>query len=77
LSNNNPHWNLALWFLFFPDLTVKVLFGRQVYSNSSTGLENSVQGVWNTPPSPTFGTLFNPVKVLVGKEGFTLEKILP
>jgi hypothetical protein len=34
---------------------VKVLFRRQVYSNSSTGLEKSAQGVWNTPPSPIFG----------------------
>jgi hypothetical protein len=36
---------------------VKVLFRRQVYSNSTTGLEKSVQDVWNTPPSPTFGDL--------------------
>ena len=35
--------------------SVKVLFRRQVYSNSSTGLEKSAQGVRNTPPSPTFG----------------------
>ncbi len=33
-----------------PDIMVKVLFRRQVYSNSSTGLEKSVQEVWNTPP---------------------------
>jgi hypothetical protein len=32
-----------------------VLFRRQVYSNSSTGLEKSAQGVPNTPPSPIFG----------------------
>ncbi len=37
----------------------------------------SAQGLWNTPPSPTFGALLNPVKGLVGKEVFTLEKILP
>jgi hypothetical protein len=36
---------------------VKVLFRRQVYSNRSTGLEKSAQGVLNTPPSPTFGAL--------------------
>jgi hypothetical protein len=36
---------------------VKVLFRRQVYSNSSTGLEKSAQGVWKTPPSPIFGAL--------------------
>jgi hypothetical protein len=36
---------------------VKVIFRRQVYSNSSTGLEKSVQGVRNTPPYPTFGAL--------------------
>jgi hypothetical protein len=52
---------------------VKVLFRRQVYSNSSTGLEKSAKGVWNTPPSPTV----SPVKGLVGKEVFTLEKVLP
>jgi hypothetical protein len=38
---------------------VKALFRRQVYSNSSTGLEKSAQGVWNTPPSPTFVTLLD------------------
>jgi hypothetical protein len=36
---------------------VKVLFRRQVYSNSSTGLEKSAQAVRNTPPSPIFGAL--------------------
>jgi hypothetical protein len=36
---------------------VKVLFRRQVYSNSSAGLEKSAQGVLNTPPSPIFGAL--------------------
>jgi hypothetical protein len=36
---------------------VKVLFRRQVYSNSSAGLEKSVQGVPNTPPFPIFGAL--------------------
>jgi hypothetical protein len=36
---------------------VKALFRRQVYSNSSTGLEKFAQGVWNTPPSPIFGVL--------------------
>ena len=58
---------------------MKVFFRRQVYSNSSTGLEKSAQGVWNTPPSPPLvinRDLFNTVKVLVGKEVFTLEKIL-
>jgi hypothetical protein len=52
-----------------------VLFRRQVYSNSSTGLEKSAQGVWNTPPSPIFGALL----ALLGlgwKEVFTLKKIL-
>jgi hypothetical protein len=53
---------------------VKVFFRRQVYSNSCTGLEKSWQGVRNTPPSPTFGVLLIPVKGLVGKEVFTLEK---
>jgi hypothetical protein len=56
---------------------VKVLFRRQVYSNSSTGLEKSAQGVWNTPPSPIFGALLSPAKDLVVKEVFTLGKILP
>jgi hypothetical protein len=28
-------------------------------------------------PLPTFGALLNPAKGLVGKEVFTLEKILP
>ncbi len=55
-----------------------MLFRRQVYSNSSTGLEKSVllhvQGVWNTPPSPTVGSLLNPEKGLVGKQVFTFEK---
>ena len=36
---------------------MKVFFRRQVYSNSSTGLEKSAQGLWNTPPSPIFGAL--------------------
>jgi hypothetical protein len=31
-----------------------VPFRRQVYSNSSTGLEKYAQGVRNTSPSPTF-----------------------
>jgi hypothetical protein len=53
---------------------VKVLFRRQVYSNSSKGLAKSAQGMWNTPPSPTFGALLSPAKGLVGKEVFTLEK---
>jgi hypothetical protein len=52
--------------------SVKVLFRRQVYSNSSTGLEKSAQGVSNTPPSPIFDALL----ALLGKEVFTLEKIL-
>ena len=59
------------------EASVKVLFRRQVYYNSSTGLEKSAQGVWNTPPSPTFGALLSPAKGLVGKEVFTLGKILP
>jgi hypothetical protein len=36
---------------------VKVLFRRQVYSNSSTGLEKSAQGGRNIPPSPILGAL--------------------
>jgi hypothetical protein len=36
---------------------VKVLVRRQVYSNSSAGLEKSAQGVPHTPPSPIFGAL--------------------
>jgi hypothetical protein len=48
-----------------------------VYYNRSTGLEKSAQGVWNTPPSLTFGALLSPAKDLVGKEVFTLGKILP
>jgi hypothetical protein len=36
---------------------VKVLFRRQVSSNSSAGLKKSAQGVPNTPPSPIFGAL--------------------
>jgi hypothetical protein len=47
---------------------VKVLFRRQVYSNSSTGLEKSAQGMPYTPPSPIFGTL-------VRKEVFDFKKI--
>ncbi len=42
---------------------MKVLFRRQVYSNSSTGLEKSAQGVWNSLPSPIFGTLVPLLKV--------------
>jgi hypothetical protein len=34
---------------------VKVLFRRHLYSNS-TGLKKSGQDVWNTLPSPIFGT---------------------
>jgi hypothetical protein len=34
---------------------VKVFFRRQIYSNSSTDLEKSAQGVRNTLPSPIFG----------------------
>jgi hypothetical protein len=66
-TSSNP---LTCW------ASVKVLFRRQVYSNSSTGLEKSVQGVWNTPPSSTFGALLSPAKDLVGKEIFAFEKIL-
>ncbi len=55
-------------------MLVKVLFRRQVYSNRSAGLEKSAQGVWNTPPSPTFGALLSLVKGLVGKEVFTWKK---
>jgi hypothetical protein len=32
-------------------------FRRQVYSNSSAGLEKSAQDLPNTPPSPIFGSL--------------------
>ena len=39
------------------EASVKVLFRRQVYSNSSTGLEKSAQGVPHTHPSPIFGAL--------------------
>jgi hypothetical protein len=56
------------------EASVKVLFRRQVYSNSSTGLEKSAQGVWNTPPSPTFGALLSPAKGLVWKRSFYLGK---
>jgi hypothetical protein len=38
---------------------VKVLFRRQVSSNSSAGLKKSTQGLPNTPPSPIFGTLLS------------------
>ena len=53
------------------EASVKVLFRRQVYSNSSTGLEKSAQGVWNTPPSPIFGVLL--VLLMAGLE----KKFLP
>jgi hypothetical protein len=53
---------------------VKVLFRRQVYSTSSTGLEKSAQGVWKTPPSPTFDALLNPAKGLVGKKFLPWKK---
>jgi hypothetical protein len=53
---------------------VKVLFRRQVYSNFSTGLEKSAQGVPNTPPSPIFGTLLALLTLLMGKEVFTFKK---
>jgi hypothetical protein len=36
---------------------VKVLVRRQVYSNSSAGLEKSAQGVPHTLSSPIFGAL--------------------
>jgi hypothetical protein len=36
---------------------MKALVRRQVYSNSSAGLERSAQGVSHTPPSPIFGAL--------------------
>ncbi len=52
---------------------MKVFFRRQIYSNSSTGLENSVQGVWNTPPSPIFGVRL-PRLELGEKEVFTSKK---
>jgi hypothetical protein len=59
---------------------VKALFRRQVYSNSSTGLEKSAQGLWNTPPSPIFGALLALLmaswekKFLPSKEVFTFKK---
>ena len=80
-NDSSKSWETWKWLikkinhLQAPD--VKVLFRRQVYSNRSKGLEKSAQGVWNTPPSPTFGVLLSPAKGLVGKEVFTLEKILP
>jgi hypothetical protein len=52
-----------------------VLFRRQVYSNSSTGLEKSAQGVWNTPPSPIFGTLLVLIRAWWEKKFFPWEKI--
>jgi hypothetical protein len=55
---------------------VKVLFRRQVYSNSSTGLEKSPQDVPNTPPSSIFGTLLA-LLIVSEKEVFTFKKILP
>ena len=39
---------------------VKVFFRRQLYSNPSTGLEKTEQGVQNTPPSPIFGSQVPP-----------------
>jgi hypothetical protein len=48
---------------------VKVLFRRHLYSNSSTGLEKSAQGVWNTPPSPIFGSQI-PLLEVGGKRSF-------
>jgi hypothetical protein len=59
------------------EASVKVLFRRQVYSNSSAGLEKSSQGVPNTPPSPIFGVPASPDNGFVGKEVFTFKKILP
>jgi hypothetical protein len=46
------------------EASVKVLFRRQVYSNSSTGLEKSAQGVRDTRPSPIFGVLVGLVMVV-------------
>jgi hypothetical protein len=53
-----------------------VFFSSQVNSNTSTGLENSAQGVYNTPPFLIFGDLLTLVG-LVGKEVFNFKKILP
>jgi hypothetical protein len=47
---------------------VKVLFRRQVSSNSSAGLKKSAQGVPNTP-SPIFGAGFYLKKILPGRRG--------
>jgi hypothetical protein len=63
---------------------VKVLFRsftRQVYSNSSTGLEKSEQGVparlGRTLLHPHLWCPASPVNGFVGKEVFTFKKILP
>jgi hypothetical protein len=55
---------------------VKVIFRRQVYSNSSTGLDKSVQGVRITPPSPIFCVLLTLIRwgmeeLKIVKKGFT------
>jgi hypothetical protein len=52
---------------------VKVFFRRQVYYNSSAGLEKSVQGVRNTPPSPIFDTLL-PLLMTSWEKKFLLSK---
>jgi hypothetical protein len=54
------------------EVSMKALFRRQVYSNSSTGLEKSAQGVWNTPPSPIVGVLPSLIRVWWEKK-FSLE----
>jgi hypothetical protein len=67
------------------ETSVKVLFRRHVYSNSSAGLEKSAHGVRKSLHKvcgtllrpPPFGALLGPAKGLVGKEVFTFEKIVP
>ena len=41
LSNNNPHWNLGFWFLFFPDLIQVFDSLERLESNSSKSWEMS------------------------------------
>ncbi len=59
------------------EASVKVLFRRQVYSNSSTGLEKSVHDVWNTPPSPIFGALVPLLMTSWEMKFLPSKKILP
>jgi hypothetical protein len=56
---------------------VKVLFRRQVYSNSLTGLEKPVPDVWNTPPSTIVGPLLVLIRAWWEKKFFPRKTILP